>query len=102
MRFAGTFSLLLLLFLSSMGARAQDNLAPHASGVEASEEAADNGPRHAVDGSADTFWEVSGSTASPSWIEISWAAPVAIRELVLRRGVGGRGKAGRPHLRAQD
>ena len=103
MRFAGTFSLLLLLllFLSSIGARAQDNLAPHASGVEASEEAADHGPREAIDGSADTFWEVPGSTASPSWIEISWEVPVAIRELVLRRGVGERGKPDLTHLRAE-
>ena len=89
------------MFLLSIAVLAQDNVARRASGVEASDQSPTHSPRLAIDGSADTYWEVSGSNSSPSWIEISWKDPVPIREIVLRRYQAERRAPDLTHLKAE-
>src|SRR5215467_6539752 len=63
----------------------QKNLSTETAYVRASGESARHRAANAADGSADSYWECSGSSAATCWIEFGWKDPVSIRELVVRR-----------------
>src|SRR5215469_12186936 len=75
----------ILLFSVAGGAETQRNLSTETAYVRASGESVRNQAGNAADGSADTYWECSGSSAATCWIEFGWKDPVSIRELVVRR-----------------
>ena len=75
----------ILLFSVAVEAETQRNLSTETAYVRASGESVRHQAGNAADGSADTYWECSGSSAATCWIEFGWKDPVSIRELVVRR-----------------
>src|SRR5215469_3544594 len=93
--------IVILLFSAAVEGQTQKNLSTETAYVRASEDSARHRAGHAADGSPDTYWECSGSSALPCWIEFGWKDPVSIRELVVRRYPARRGAEELMHFEAE-
>ena len=91
----------ILLSSAAIEAQTQKNLSTEAAYVRASEESSSHQAHNAVDGSTDTYWECSGSSTKPCWIEFGWKDSISIRELVVRRYPARHGDKELTHFEAQ-
>jgi hypothetical protein len=64
---------------------ARENLARNAVAT-ASSSLIGHSPGSASDGSLNSYWAPATGAGMDSWLELSWNAPVTVRELVVRRG----------------